>query len=185
MALCTFEWSEVSAIAACIGVIVAIILHIRNLAHTRLSNSAKMVLDLVNIFDSPEWLGHRSRFAKMLLEDRSSIDLRRDTPVAEFFEELAYMTKRKVLDRGMVWNSFFWPIEHYYPALTASPNLVEKARLDSHASTLYRELPWLYRELSAVCAREGGWSSYMPPNADEIRQFLQDEIRLGLPDKAT
>ncbi len=181
MLFCAFDWSEVSAIAACIGVIVALTFHIKNLAHTRLSNSAKMVLDLVNVFDSREWLGHRSRFAKMLLEDRSNIDLRRDTPVAEFFEELAYMTRRKVLDKGMVWNSFFWPLEHYYPALTASPSLIEKVRSDSHASTLYRELPWLYQELCAVCAKEEGWSTYMPPNAEEIKQFLEVEIKLASP----
>ena len=140
-----------------------------------------MVLDLVNIFDSQEWLGHRSHFAKMLLQDRSSIDLRRDTPFAEFFEELAYMTKRGVLDKGMVWNSFFWEIEHYYPALTAPTNLLEKARLDTHSFTLYRELPWLYKELCSVCAREEGSSAYMPPKAEDINQFLEDEIKLGSP----
>jgi hypothetical protein len=102
-------------------------------------------------------------------------------PVAEFFEELAYMTKRGVLDKGMVWNSFFWPIEHYYPALTSPPSLLEKARLDSHASTLYRELPWLYGELCLVCAREEGWSTYMLPNTEEVKQFLEDEIKLGSP----
>jgi hypothetical protein len=175
---CAIQWAQISAIAACTGVavtsagvIVAVIFHVKNLKHAHLSNSAKMVLDLVDLFDSAEWLGHRSHFAKMLLQDRSSIDLRRDTPVAEFFEELAYMTKRGVLDKGMVWNSFFWPIEHYYPALTGPPSLLEKARLDSHASTLYRELRWLYEELCLVCAREEGWSTYIPPNAEEVKQF--------------
>lgn len=182
------QWAQISAIAACIGVavtsagvIVAVIFHIKNLKHAHLSNSAKMVFDLVDLFDSAEWLGLRSHFANMLLEDRSSVDLRRDTPVAEFFEELAYMTKRGVLDKGMVWNSFFWRIEHYYPALTAPPSLLEKARLDSHASTLYRELPWLYRELCIICAREEGWSAYMPPNAEDVKRFLEEEIKLGSP----
>jgi hypothetical protein len=182
------EWTQISAIAACFGVavasaavIVAIIFHSKNLKHARLSNSAKMVWDLVELFDSAEWLGHRSQFAKMLLQDRPSIDLRRDSPVAEFFEELAYMTKRGVLDKGMVWNSFFWPLEHYYPALTTPPSLIEKARADSGAATLYRELPWLYGELCVVCAKEEGSSAYLPPSAQDIKQFLEDEIKLAGP----
>jgi len=182
------QWTQISAIAACIGVavtsagvIVALIFHIKNLKHARLSNSAKMVLDLVDLFDSAEWLGHRSRFAKMLLQDRSSIDPSGDSPVLEFFEELAYMTKRRVLDVGMVWNSFSWVIEHYYPAVTSTPNLLEKARLDSRSTTLYRELVWLYGELCTVCAREEGSVTYMPPSEKDIQRFLEDETNLPSP----
>jgi len=173
------NWAEISAIAACIGVSAAIFFQIKNLKQTRLSNSAKMVLDCVAIFDSSEWLDHRSRFAKMLLDNRTGIDPRRDTPVLEFFEELAYMTRRGVLDTGMVWNSFFWVIEHYYPAVTAPPNLLEKARKESGSRTLYRELIWLHKELCIVCAREEGSAQYRPPTDDEIKQFLEDEVHLS------
>jgi hypothetical protein len=180
------QWTQISAIAACIGVavtsagvIVALIFHSKNLKHTRLSTSAKMVSDLVSLFHSEEWLAHRSHFAKMLLQDRSSIDPSGDSPVLEFFEELAYMTKRGILDKGMVWNSFFWVIERYYPAVTGPPNLLEKARLDSHSFTLYRELIWLYKELSTLCAKEEGSSVYMPPNAEDVKHFLEGEIKLG------
>jgi hypothetical protein len=182
------QWAQVSAIAACIGVavtsagvIVALIFHIQNLRHARLSNSAKMVLELVDLFDSEEWLGHRSHFSKQLLEDRLLIDPCRDSPVLEFFEELAYMTRRGVLDKGMVWNSFFWLIERYYPAVTSPPNLLQKARLDSHSVTLYRELIWLYEELSILCAKEEGSSVYMPPNKEDVKRFLEDEVKLGSP----
>lgn len=183
----SINWPQVQAIltslgivATSSGVIVALVFHIKNLANTRLSNSAKMVLDLVNIFDSEEFLRHRSHFAHMLLHDRDKIDPRRDCPVLEFLEELAYMTKRRVLDKGMVWNSFFWIIEHYYPAVTATPNLLEKARQDHHSFTLYRELMWLYPELCTICAREEGSSAYMAPSAEDIRGFLEDEIKLPI-----
>src|SRR5687768_7928397 len=100
--LADIQWAMVSALAASAGVIVALLFHIRNLANTQLSNSAKMVLDLTGSFDSAEMRTHRGRFAKTLLEARDSIDLLKNTPVLEFFEELGYMTRRGVLDEGMV-----------------------------------------------------------------------------------
>jgi hypothetical protein len=107
------NWQQIQAlitslgvVATSAGVIVALIFHIKNLADTRLSNSARMVLDLVGIFDSPDMRQRRAAFAKMLRHDRGSIDVVWNTPVLEFFEELGYMTKRGVLDKGMVWNSF-------------------------------------------------------------------------------
>jgi hypothetical protein len=171
--------TSIGVIVTFIGVIVALMSHKRTLANTRLSNSAKMVFDLVDIFDSQEYLRHRHDFADKLLHDRAQIDLRRDYPVLEFFEELAYMTKRGVLDKGMVWNSFFWVIEHFYPAVTASPNLLEKARHDSHSFTLYREIIWLYDELCRLSAKEEGSRAYMRPSTDEVRAFLEDEIKLA------
>src|SRR5262249_27330409 len=124
----TIEWSQVSALAACAGVIVAMIFHMKNLANTWLSNSAKMVLELSGKFNSEEMRKYRSRFAQVLLTNRSKIDLRYDNPVLGFLEEIGYMTRRGVLDKGMVWNSFFWLLEHYYVALTSHPDLLEQAR---------------------------------------------------------
>src|SRR5260221_4452992 len=154
MIIAAIEWSQVSALAACVGVAVALFFHIKNLASARLSNSAKMVLDLAHAFDSIDMRHHRRRFAKALLESRASIDPSKDIPVLQFLEEIGYMTRRGVLDKGMVWNSFFWFIEFYYPAVIAEPNLLEEARRRTHCTSLYREIAWLYRELSVISASE-------------------------------
>jgi hypothetical protein len=89
MCLQTINWSAVTAIAASLGVIVALVFNIKNFANTRLSNSAKMVLDLVAKFDSDDMRKKRSLFANGLLFDRSHIDLRNDLPVLQFLEEIA------------------------------------------------------------------------------------------------
>jgi len=179
------NWTEVSAIAACIGVtitsigvIVALIFHIKNLSHARLSNSAKMVFDLVDLFDSTEWLGYRRHFAKRLLEDRDNIDVSGDAPVLEFFEDLGYMTRRRILDKGMVWHSFSWLIERYYRAVTKQPNLIEKGRAETNSRTLYRELIWLQKELSVLSAKEEELSVYVPPSEEDIKRFLENETKL-------
>jgi hypothetical protein len=179
MALADIPWAMVSALAASAGVIVALFFHIRNLANTRLSNSAKMVLDLVGNFDSSEMRSHRGRFAKALLEARNSIDLRKNAPVLEFFEELGYMTRRGVLDEGMVWNSFSWWFEPYYLAATAAPDLIADARSRTQMASLFRESEWLYGRMKAVSMREHGTTSYIPPSTDYIREILEDEAKLA------
>jgi hypothetical protein len=177
MTLSAFDWSQLSAFAGCIGVVVALTFHIKNLANTRLSNSARMVFDLVHTFDSAVMREHRRCFASALLKDRSSINPCQNTPVLEFFEELGYLTRRGVLDKGMVWNSFFWFIEHYYPEVTKAPSLLEAARKTYASTTLFREIAWLYEQLCKVCTEEEGTLEYEPPSAADIDAFLKDEAR--------
>jgi len=170
-------WPMVSAIAASIGVIIALIYYIKNLKLTRLSNSAKMVLDLVNNFNSIEMRKHRRSFASLLLESRPAIDLRRDAPVLEFFEEIGYMTGRGVLDEGMVWNSFSWWVKRYY--LAVKDRIVE-ARSEVRSRSLYRETEWLYERMCSVGNKQEGMNTYIPPSLDDVRRFLEDESKLDL-----
>jgi hypothetical protein len=120
IAIACFDWPTIKALApwaGWAGVIWAICAHIWNLKKTWLSNSAKMVLDLVDKFDSNDMRHHRRVFANKLLFDRSRLDLSDDYMALQFIEEIGYMTKRGVLDKRMVWNSFFWFLEPYYLAL--------------------------------------------------------------------
>jgi len=137
-----------------------------------------MVLDLVGNFDSNDMRHHRRQFAKALLDHRDGIDPSKDIPALQFLEEVAYMTRRGVLDKGMVWNSFFWYLGYYYPAVTSGPDLLEEARRRTHCTALYREIAWLYKELCRVDAREEGALHYVPPSDEDIRRFLQDESKL-------
>ncbi|MDQ2938183.1 MAG: DUF4760 domain-containing protein [Acidobacteriota bacterium] len=166
---------SIGAIAASIGVIIALIYYNKNLKLNRLSNSARMVLDFVNIFNSAEMRKHRRRFASLLLEDSSLIDLKTDAPVLEFFEEVAYMTRRGVLDEGMVWNSFSWWVKRYY--LAVKDRIVD-ARSEVRSSSLFREVEWLYTRMCLVGNQQEGTSIYIPPSANDIRKFFEDESKL-------
>jgi hypothetical protein len=181
-------WPQVSAIAACLGVIVALVFHIWNLRRTYLSNSAKMVLDLVNDFNSEEMRGHRRDIAKKLStpDERKEVDLRNDIPALEFLEELGYMTRRGILDKGMVWNSFHWFVEFYYLALKQPTDLIGNVRRERSSPTLYRELEWLYYKLINIDSKEKRrpQEKYTTPpghtdvsNA-QIIDFLKDEASL-------
>ena len=176
------QWPMVSAIAASVGVIVALFFYILNLIITRRSNSAKMVLDLVNLFNSSDMRKQRGRFAKALLDENIKIDLRRDAPVLEFFEEIGYMARRKVLDKGMVWNSFSWWLEPYYLAVTNkhNKNLIEEARSDLQSRSLFCEIEWLYKIMCEVGLKEEGVKTHIPPSTTYILEFLDEESKLDV-----
>jgi hypothetical protein len=176
--LSEIQWPMISALAASIGVIIALVFYILNLKHTRISNSAKMVLDLVNSFNSADMRKRRGRFAKALLDKKTSVDLRRDAPVLEFFEVVGYMTQQGVIDKKMVWRSFFWWLEFYYLAVTNDPNLIEEARSKTKSSSFFSNTIWLYKEMCEIDIEEEGTRKHICPSKDDVREFLEDESRL-------
>ena len=97
-----------------------------------------MVTKFVSDWQSFQYRLFRQRFATQLLGVRE-IKIREsqpssfithvgvaDLPVLLFFERLAYLTRRGVLDRAMVWDTFFWELERYYIAVTQPANLLEE-----------------------------------------------------------
>jgi hypothetical protein len=163
----------VSAIAASVGVIVALFYYTSNLKMTRLSNSAKMVIDLVNTFNSTEMRSHRRELASAL-QGNKPIDLLRDAPVLEFFEEIGYMTRRGVLDAGMVWNSFSWWLEPYYLSAKSS---IDQARRQAQSRVFFSETEWLYDRMCRVAEKEEG-KKYIPRSDEALSRFLAQESQL-------
>jgi len=165
----------IGSIATSIGVVVAIVFSTLNYRIVVRSNSAKMVLDLSNRFNSTEMRQHRKQLAAALLADREAVNLEDDQPVLMFFEELAYMNRMKVLDIGMVWNTFFYDVDTYVRALTEPPNLIEKLQKDAANLCVYEELPKLHQRLVRFYKRQHG--GRFRPHAD-IQKQLKDEVAL-------
>ncbi len=168
-------WPMVSALIACASVIVSLLIAAWQSGQTRIANSAKMTFDYVNKFESDEWRLKRAEFSKKLVNSRKLIDLKEDCPVLDFFEEVAFMTRRKILDNEMVFNSFAWWILPYYGAIIDNPNLLDEARgkdgpLDKY---LYCETERLFKELS---------KKYGVYSKEQIAAFLNSEIEQGAND---
>jgi hypothetical protein len=139
-----------------------------------------MVLDLRGMFNSVEMRKHRRHFAQMLLDRNSLPDLLKDAPVPEFFEQIGFMTRRRVLDKGMVWNSFSWWLEYYYVAVTRERNLIAEARSQIRSPSVFREIEWLYKQMCAFEMKEEGKREHIPPSSEDVRSFLGEESRLDL-----
>lgn len=172
-----FPWQMVSALAACTAIVVSLWYYSRNLALTRLSNSAKMVMDLVAKFEGKEMREYRKSYATALLSG-GKIDILGHVPVLEFFEEIGYMTKRQVLDKGMVWNSFFWWLAPYYEQSAPS---IKVAREYLQSPVYFREIEWLYTEMCKVASQEQGQKHYLPRSPEFNAQFLRHEQTIGSP----
>ncbi len=147
--------------------------------YQRLSTSATLIAHLLNTYDSVEMKGHRQYLAKRLLNENQKklINLTLSEPVLGFFEDLAYLTCKKILDEEMVWNMFFPALECYYFSLTNPENLIKKAQDDRNSKTLYREVTCLFGKLTKLDAHQDGKAAYEPP-ADIIKVYLSKESAL-------
>jgi hypothetical protein len=90
---------------------------------------------------------------------------------------LRYMTRRGVLDEGMVWNSFSWWFEPYYLAVRGSPDLIAEARSRTKAPSLFREIEWLNGRMQEISMREDKRS----PPANDVLEMLTEEVKLAEP----
>jgi hypothetical protein len=169
--------AAISALAASIGVMVAVYFHGRNLAATRLSNSAKMVNDAVTRFDSPAMRKRRKDFSGKLKTDQKNIDLSKaETPVLDFFEDIGLQTRRGILDPEMVGVALSWWIIGYYDAVTRPHNLIDTYREKSKNIDMYREFEWLHDKCIDKWRREREHG--LPPRQDSDA-FLNEESSLA------
>jgi hypothetical protein len=182
--------SATTALIALFVAALATFFQIKALRHAWLSNSASMVTKFVDDWQSRQYRIFRKRFATQLLEvremktkDPQAEDFIKkigivDLPVLGFFENVAYLTRRGVLDKGMIWNKFFWELERYYIAITQPADLLKECRKGDQ-TTIYSELEWLYKDLLAydraqrkLAVDQGG------PDASDMETFLKEESNI-------
>jgi hypothetical protein len=166
--------SLLSAFAASVGVIVALIYNAKNAKQTRLSNSAKMVLDFVNDFNSTQKRAQRRVFAKALRDAPETVDLvAHESPVPDFFLDVSHLTIRGVLDSEMVWYSLGWWAYGYYQAMLQK-KVLERSAEDKEAGELLDLLGQLNKILEEIRRK------HFPPGFDDkkIERFLDEEVAL-------
>ena len=183
----------ISALIALVAVVATGYYQYINFRTTRVSNSARMVMDLSSRYNSDQMRIFRSRFAQKLLDLRKQSDdsVRKqinewgeELPVLNFFEEVGYLTRIGALDDEMVWNSFVWKVEFYYHAVTkcsAGPNhvnLLEEIRKPKYEPR-YRELEWLHNRLVKIDRKERRIEMHEGgPTAEAVSRFLESETAL-------
>lgn len=173
---------EVSALIISVAALaIAVYFSHKTAKYQLLSTSANLLTLFVAKYDSGEMKKARNKLAKRILDIRikDDIDLGDDSePILELFEEIAYLTRKKVLDAGMVWNHFFWSFERYYLALTVQVNLIDKTRIEQRSPTIYQEVDWLYEHLKKIEISENRINDYAQPSEEQIVKFLKAESRL-------
>ena len=167
----------IGATAASIGVLVAVYFHSQNLKATRLSNSAKMVMDAFSRFESDAMRKHRKKFSADLATNQSAVNLMDETPVLDFFEDVGHQTRRGILDHEMVASAFGWWVSGYFHAVTAPENHFAQIRENLKHPDFYWEFEWLYSHCVAPQTRER--ARHFSPTVNQ-GSFLSAEAALAV-----
>ena len=110
-----------------------------------LLNSANLVTQLNDRWNSTEWCRLRKHCADLLLKHLTGekvLGLAEPFPVLEFFENLAYLVRRGAIDKMMVWNYFGWYSVGYHMGLTRPTNQLQKTRDSEGNPKLWVEFEW-------------------------------------------
>lgn len=129
-------------------------------------------------FQDPGIRNLRRAFATELLISRLHDPKRKplaDESVLEFFENLAHLTRDRVLDPRIVWNYFSVAVEGYWHA---SKDFVFALRAAEHDDELYSDLEWLATELATITSTRAHKEAPQSPAPERVNDYLRSEQAL-------
>jgi hypothetical protein len=173
------DWAVIAAVAAVITAAAAVVVAVGVLRLTReevRQERARGGLDSLWHFttewQNPDMLDTRSAAANALLSGRASHDV---DAVLDFFDEVAMLIDRGVLDPELVWYELYWPMANYW---SASQDYVRKTRADE--PTAWEQLSGIVPRLTAIEARRRHRSvDDVAPTKTQTRDFLNAEVGSG------
>jgi hypothetical protein len=140
-------------------------------AHTLLS--AQISVEMDKQFDSPEMRRARSRLAAELLGNKEVTETR----LYDFFDKVGMYTHQDLIDQNIVYPSYSYWVERYWPAVKSN---IEKFRKEENDSGYYQDFEDLNDDMLSDDAKETGKSvSQVTPNESEIHRFLIEESTLS------
>lgn len=203
------DWHVVGSIGSAVSALVAVIVvwitarglitesrRAREAYHQNfMMNSANMITTFENAYYGERGINDRKKASTLLLKIRSKNEKQKfendsavydlyDAGLEEFslfslFENIGYLTRIGVLDKGMVYENFFWEIEKYYIAITKPHDLLNSTRLKEQFPPLYKEFEWLYKNLLEIDCKENKRSEINNRLTDtQITSFLKKECAI-------
>ena len=92
-------------------------------------------------------------------------------PILDFFETMALLLRRGALDAEITSHTFFYWIDHYYEA---SREII--AQRQSFNPLTWKDLTAFVTRLRKMQAEQLGRQKYLPPNSEQIHNFLTEEL---------
>jgi hypothetical protein len=122
------NWAAVSAVAALIGVGILYWQVSQQAALSRFTTGIDSLWHLDDRWDT-EMTATRRKAAASLLAKDPTMDV---DAVIDFFELLALLVNRQILDPEMAWHAYYWPLANYW---AASSEYVRAARQEEGSTT--------------------------------------------------
>ena len=118
----------------------------------------------------------RSKAARQML--RETPDFTEAEDILDFFETVALLSRKKALDRYMIWHTFYYWIDRYYEATKS--HIEQRRKTDP---TVWQDIGPFVENLRKLQVEEAGLSSIDQtiPSAAELEHFLNEERSEGKP----
>src|SRR5262245_17817052 len=171
----SINWTALMALAATVAALAAVAIAVgifRQMRQdgetSRFAIGVESVWHLEQMWDSPDMLDTRQGAATALLDGKPNDDV---AAVLDFFDMVALLVKRNVLDREVVWHAFYWPMACYW---TASQDYI--ASVHARDPLAWQDTKRVISELRAIEAHKGGSASRnVSPSSSDIANFLRAE----------
>jgi hypothetical protein len=122
-------------------------------------------------FAQPEFKIKRKAAVKFLLKNESDFNtwtcIELDD-ILDFFQIIASLTYKGILDKNLVWEFYSYWFEFYY---TCTKEYISFCNITSQGS--WEDLEWLHKTLTRITVRDSR-KSYSPPTPEEIIDFLSN-----------
>jgi hypothetical protein len=162
------EWFWLMAQA--IIILVSAILIYRQVRVQRYANLLQMLTKMRETWDSPSMLQHRQAACGNYQSGSKKINAA-EGQVLGFFEEMALLLRKGVLEEEFVWVTYSYFIEHYWSMLEAN---IKEYRLTTKDESWFEEMERLRKVIGKVSKRKN------LPSADkthlEITTFIDGEL---------
>jgi len=169
------EWTALLALAGTVSALAAVAMAALAIWQVRQSaERAAVTAGLESLWhlearwESPTMVATRQAAAASLLDGSPTEDV---DALLDFFDLIATLVNRRVVDEEMLWQELSWPILNYW---TASADYVRKVRHDE--PTMWQGAEDLVNRLLTIEARKRRRSlNDARPSQDEVQDFLTDE----------
>jgi hypothetical protein len=173
------NWTAVAALAAALAALAATLTSVSLLWYVRVEGQqARMRAGLESLWHfTSQWemadLGEaRSLAVNALLSGTPTRDVE---SVLDFFDEVALLANRGILDEELVWYEFYWPMANYW---RASQEYVRDVQGDD--PNAWSELGNLMPRLTVIEARRRRVSVHEAgPTKLQVREFMLAEVGSG------
>ncbi|HLX64782.1 MAG TPA: DUF4760 domain-containing protein [Planctomycetota bacterium] len=164
-----YMWNVMLVVGTWAGIFAALYAVWMQNNNERLLTSVQLFLQLAQQFDSDEMERKRVALAKALLKNPKDVEI--DDTVLSFFENVAYLIRRGLLEDGMSWNFFSLDVIFLHHAST---HYIQHMRQKFNAQDLFQEfetlaLRWQGKPYKNITVNESTtteflrWSSRMTP----------------------
>ena len=163
----------ISLLLAFAGLIVAIVKLVDDAKRSRFQAGVTIMLRFVDQFESPEMCEQRKKAASAIKISRGSQtfqNMKDADEILDFFETIAFLAKKKGVDKEFVWHTFYYWMHRYFLLCQGYIFFVQKTD-----KARWEDLCWLHAKLNKIELSKAGRQNDLKVEEKGLLEFIEDE----------